>query len=116
MGNTSEAEVETIWLRAQRHRRASRFLKGPIPLALLQEAARLRGRALALYLAIWHRADLRRSPEVSLPTDYLAAWGIDKDAKRRAITPLERAGLVRVVDRGLGRSLKVALIKPANKH
>ena len=116
MGNSREVEVETVWLREQRRRRASRFLKGPIPLALLQEAARLRGRALALYLVIRHRTALRRSPELSLPTNYLAAWGIDKDAKRRAITALERAGLVRVVDRGPGRSLKVALIKPANKH
>ena len=116
MGNSREVEVETIWLREQRCRRASRFLKGPIPLALLQEAARLPGRALVLYLAIWHRADLRRSPEVSLPTDYLAGWGIDKDAKRRAITALERAGLVRVLDRGPGRSRKVALIKPASKY
>ena len=43
---------------------------------------------------IRHRADLQRCEEVSLPTAYLAAWGINKDAKRRAIAALEQAKLI----------------------
>ena len=39
MTNTPETEVETKWRRAQRRRRSSRFLKGPIQLELLQQAA-----------------------------------------------------------------------------
>ena len=112
MSNITEAEVETIWLQGQRLRRASRFLKGPIPLAVLQEAARLPGRSLALYLAIRHRIDLRNSPEVSLSTEYLARWGISKYSKLRAITALERDGLVRVVNRAPGKSIRVALVEP----
>ncbi len=50
--------------------------------------------------------------EVTLPADYLAAWGIDKDAKRRSLATLEEAGLIRVVARGPGRSIRVALVEP----
>ncbi len=50
-------------------------------------------------------------PEVSLPSEYLATWGISKYSKLRAIAALERAGLVRVVDRVPGRSMRVALVE-----
>ncbi len=112
MKDIPEREVETPWLKERRARRASRYLKGPVPLALLQKAAPLPGKALALYLAIRHRFDLRRTPEVTLPADYLAAWGINKDAKRRSLAALEAAGLIRVVGRGPGRSIRVALVEP----
>ncbi len=112
MKDIPEREVETSWLKERRRRRASRYLKGPVPLALLQKAAALPGKALALYLAIRHRFDLRRTPEVTLPADYLAAWGIDKDAKRRSLAALQAAGLIRVVGRGPGRSIRVALVEP----
>ncbi len=112
MNEPLEREIETRWLKERRHRRASRYLKGPVPLALLQRAAALPGKALALYLAIQHRSDLRRSAEVTLPADYLAAWGIDKDAKRRSLATLEAAGLIRVAGRGPGRSIRVALVEP----
>ncbi len=112
MNELPEREVDTSWRKERRHRRASRYLKGPIPLALLQKAAPLPGKALALYLAIRHRFDLRCTPEVTLPADYLAAWGIDKDAKRRSLATLEAAGLIRVVGRGPGRSIRVALVEP----
>ncbi len=112
MNESPEREVETPWLKERRARRASRYLKGPVPLVSLQAAARLPGKALALYLAIRHRADLRRAPDVTLPANYLAAWGIDKDAKRRSLVTLEAAGLIRVVGRGSGRSIRVALVEP----
>ncbi len=112
MNESPEREVETSWLKERQRRRASRYLKGPVPLALLQKAAPLPGKALALYLAIRHRFDLRRTPEVTLPADYLAAWGIDKDAKRRSLATLEAAGLIRVAGRGPGRSIRVALVEP----
>ena len=112
MNELPEREVDTSWRKERRRRRASRYLKGPVPLALLQKAAPLPGKALALYLAIRHRFDLRRTPEVTLPADYLAAWGINKDAKRRSLATLEAAGLIRVVGRGPGRSIRVALVEP----
>ena len=112
MNEPPEREVETSWRKERRHRRVARYLKGPVPLALLQEAARLPGKALALYLAIRHRSDLRRVPDVTLPTNYLATWGINKDAKRRSLATSEAAGLIRVVGRGPGRSIRVAPVEP----
>jgi hypothetical protein len=110
MTDTPETEVETKWRRARRQR-SSRFLKGPIPLELLQQAAQLPAKALALYLAIRHRSDLLGSAQVTLPGDYLAAWGIDRYAKRRALAVLEESGLILVTERRPGRSTIVALTK-----
>ena len=112
MRDMGEIEVETVWVRNQRRRRAARFLKGPIKLDPLHRAAQLPGKALALYLAIRHRADLRRSPEVTLPADYLATWGIRKDAKSRALAVLEGAGLVQVTGCQSGRSVRVRATRP----
>ncbi len=109
MSDISEIEVDTIWTHNRRRKQASRFLKGPIPLSILQKASCLPGKALGLYLAIRHRADLQRREEVSLPTAYLAAWGINKDAKRRAIAALEQAKLIQIVDRRPGHGTRVAL-------
>ena len=78
------------------------------PLSLLQRAARLPGRALALYLAVRHRADLTRGQAVTLPTAYLRDWGIDRHAKARGLAALENAGLV-TVERRPGRSVGVTV-------
>ena len=114
MRNVGEIEVETAWVRKQRQRRAARFLKGPIKLDLLHRAAQLPGKALALFLAIRHRADLRCSAKVTLPTNYLALWGVGRDAKRRALGALEGAGLIRIVDSRPGHSTVVASIDSPN--
>ena len=109
MRDVSETEVETVWAKKQRRKNLSRFLKGPIPLTALQHAAQMPGKTLALYLAIRHRADLTSTSTVSLPASYLNAWGIDKDAKRRAIASLEQAGLIETTERRAGRSVKVTI-------
>ncbi len=110
MRDVSETEVETVWTKKQRRKNLLRFLKGPIPLTALQHAAQMPGKTLALYLAIRHRADLTSTSTVSLPASYLNAWGIDKDAKRRAIKALVRAGLIRIADRRPGQTVRVALV------
>ncbi len=69
MRNMGEIEVETAWVRKQRQRRAARFLKGPIKLDLLHRAAKLPGKALAVFLAVRHRADLQDAAKVTLPTN-----------------------------------------------
>jgi hypothetical protein len=73
----------------QGHRKKQeRFLKGPIPLHLLQRASELRGAALPVYLLARHRADLTRSETVTLPNAYLLDWGISPDRCRRALNSL----------------------------
>ena len=110
MRDMGEIEVETAWVKKQRRRRAARFLKGPITLDLLHRAAQLPGKALAVFLAVRHRADLRSAANVTLPTNYMALWGVGRDAKRRALDALEEAGLIRIVDRRPGRSIVVASV------
>src|SRR5215469_11596092 len=80
--------------RSQPSRRPTRFLRGPISMPWLEKAARLPGRALHVALAIQHQTALVRSRTVSLPNKQLAAFGVDRDAKRRGLAHLETAGLV----------------------
>ncbi len=103
-----EVEVTTRWSGAKGNRNTGRFLK-KTPLDPLQRAARIPGRALHVYLAIRHRCDLRREQIVTLPADYLRAWGISKDVKRRALAELETTGLIRV-KRRIGRTARVTLL------
>jgi DNA-binding transcriptional ArsR family regulator len=96
-------EIETGALREAKRRHAGRFLKGPILMSDIAVAAKLPGKALAVYLAIRHRIDLTRSAAVKLPARLMFELGVGKDAKARALRQLETAGLV-TVERKRGRS------------
>lgn len=85
-----------------------RFLKGPIPLEPLAAASCLPGKALAVYIALRHRCDLEGKSTVSLPAALLRSFGVDRDAKARALRVLEQAGLVHV-ERSPGRAARIAL-------
>lgn len=85
-----------------------RFLKGPIPLETLATASCLPGKALAVYIALRHRCDLEGKTTVSLPAALLRSFGVDKDAKTRALRVLENADLVQV-ERSLGRAARITL-------
>jgi hypothetical protein len=104
---TGEVEVVLAGNRAP-PRTAERFLKGPIPLSYLAAAARIPGKALALFIIIKHRCDLERCATVTLPLELLRSFGIDRDSKSRALRALELAGLVRVA-REKGRGARVTL-------
>ena len=110
-GIVAVRRVETQWSRRGQQRAHVRFLKA-VPLPLLQKAARLPGRALALYLAIRHRSDLRRGQAVTLPAAYLRDWGISRYAQDRALVVLETADLVDV-ERRRGRPALVTVLGPA---
>ena len=105
-GIVAVRRVETPWSRRGQQRAHARFLKA-VPLPLLQKAARLPGRGLALYLAIRHRSDLRRGQAATLPTAYLRDWGISRYAQARALVVLEKAELI-TVERRRGRPVLVA--------
>jgi hypothetical protein len=77
-------------------RRSTQYLRGPIPLAWLQAAACLPGRALHVGLALWYLIGVTGSMTVQLSSVRMAGFGVDRSAKRRALTALVRAGLITV--------------------
>src|SRR5215213_6972358 len=82
--------------RARAARREARFIKGPLPLGWVAAARAGHPQALPVLLALKCKADTVRQPWVKPPAAVLRLLGVDKDGRSRAITALERAGLVEV--------------------
>jgi hypothetical protein len=97
----------------RRGRRASpirgKFIAGPIDVQWVVQASRLGVKALLVGLALWHLKKLRQADIFTVSNLMLQEWGVQPDAKSRALRALERAGLIRVERRGK-RSPHVALI------
>jgi hypothetical protein len=72
-------------------------------------AARLGVKTLLVGLALWHLRGLRRSNTFLVSNLMLRDWGIEPDAKSRALRALERTGLISVKRQGK-RSLVVTLV------
>ena len=75
---------------------------GPVPLAWLEVAAKLPGRSLHVGIALWYAAGVTQSASVHLGNISSLRFGLDRNAKYRALVWLERAGLI-AVERKLGR-------------
>jgi DNA-binding transcriptional ArsR family regulator len=105
----SRATVQTGKVKPPRHQSGERFLKGPIPLLWLEEAARLPGKSLHAGIALWYAAGLTKSASVPLSNIAGLHFGLDRNAKYRALKWLEGAGLVRV-ERKLGRAPIVTIL------
>jgi DNA-binding transcriptional ArsR family regulator len=98
-------------IRLPRHRRGERFLRGPIPLRWLKEAARLPGKALAVALEVWFFAGLRGQAVVSVNLSRLhTAEQIPRSTASRGLAALEEAGLV-AVERKPGRKPQVTILE-----
>jgi hypothetical protein len=106
---TSIVEVETEYSRGLKTRRVEHYLRGPIPLADIQVAAKLGGSCLALLLAIHHRIAVTKWREVTLPTGLLSEFGINYSAKWRGLKLLEKAKLI-IVKRERGNSARIKLV------
>ena len=92
--------------------RPSRFLR-PIPIVWIAAAAKLPGRSLHAGIALWCAARMARSTTVSLSNVSGLHFGLDRNAKYRALQWLEGAGLI-TVERKLGRAPIVTLLIPAS--
>jgi hypothetical protein len=73
----------------------------------LRACARLGGKALQVGLLVKRERRWCRSNRVVVDRDLLEAFGIRKDAARRALDAMEREGLVRTVSRGRSRVVEV---------
>jgi len=85
------------------------FVKGPIPLAWIIQAASLPGKTLQVGVALWYLAGLKKSRSVTLDSKTLNLMSVSRDAKSDALRRLEKAGLV-TVERRSGRLPIVSLL------
>ncbi len=106
LGNTTKPAAQR---RLPRHKAGEKFLKGPIPLNWLSTAAKLPGKSLHVGIAIWFTASLEKSATVPLSNVAGLPFGLDRNAKYRALKWLEKAGLI-LVERKLGRSPKITIL------
>ena len=86
-----------------------KFVAGPIDVSWVVQASRLGVKALLVGLALWHIKGLRKADTFIASNLMLQDWGVQPDAKRRALRKLEKAGLIRIERRGK-RSPQVTLI------
>ncbi len=77
-----------------------KFIAGAIDASWVCQASLLGVKALLVGMALWHLKGLRRSNRFTVSNLMLQEWGIQPDAKARALRKLEKAGLIRVERRG----------------
>ena len=85
-----------------------KFIAGPVDVSWVCQASRLGVKTLLVGLALWHLKGLRRDNSFLVSNMMLREWGIQPDAKGRALRALEKAGLIAIERRGK-RSPRVTL-------
>jgi hypothetical protein len=91
------------------------FLKGPVPLWWLEKASKLGGKCLAVGVALWFLAGLKRTSTIKLTQRVRSRFGVGRGASRRCLYKLEKAGLIRA-QRHQGRCPVVTLLKRGTTH
>jgi CRP-like cAMP-binding protein len=89
------------------------FLKGPIPMAWLNAAAKLPGKTLNLGIAIWWLAGMAKTKTFKLTGKALGQLGVSRDAASSALKRLEARGLIRV-QRSPGQRPTVEILSVAS--
>jgi hypothetical protein len=92
-----------------RHQQGERFLRGPVPWAWLEAAARQPGQTLHVGVVLWQLVGMKRSACVPLNLSRLGALGVSRYAASRGLKALRAAGLVRVEGRS-GRVARVTVL------
>ena len=92
-------------------RNTAPFIKGPIPIAWLSQAAALPGKALHLALAIQWLSGMNKGAPVKVSKNALAHFCISTDAYRDGLKRLEGVGLISVT-RLPGQSPFVQVTQP----
>src|SRR5262249_31700136 len=90
-------------------REASQFLRIPWQQIQMLVHARLSPTAIYIYLALWRQYMIRKVRPLAVTTRTLAEFGFTRHQKTRALTSLERAGIIQV-ERHRGRNPRVTLL------
>jgi hypothetical protein len=90
-------------------KRYHRFVSGPIPLQWICDAEGLGGSALFVGMALWHYAGLNHSLKFRAGWRDLALGQVSISTVKRALSLLERAGLI-CVQRASGRKNVIEIV------
>ena len=90
------------------------FLRGPIPLVWLSEAAKLPGKTLNVAIALWWRHGMARGRPFKLTRMALKALNVKRDAASAGLARLEQAGLIKV-ERKPGQRPTVSILNENSK-
>jgi hypothetical protein len=94
--------------------RGEAFLRGPLPMAWLERAASLPGRALHIGVMLWYYVGLHKSARVKFSLSRCERrLGFDRTTATRGLAALERAGLVTVERRPGQRPVVTVIHNPA---
>ena len=85
------------------------FLKGPIPLEWLRQAAHMPGKTLAVALALWWLHGMSKGGPIKLTNKALDNFNISRDAAYDAFKRLEIAGWI-AVTRASGQKPTVKIL------
>lgn len=96
-------------IRPRKSRRATRFLKGPVPWDWLCAASKLPGKAVHLGIAIWHLAGLKKTETIRIPAHVLEEMGLDRATAYRARKALAHARLISVATKP-GKKAQITIL------
>ena len=108
-------DQQTTHLPPQKRTRTPRingpFLRGPVPMAWLQEAMRLGIGALSVGIILWHLRGMKNSSTFKVGMQNLANYvGRSRVTCQRALQALEEGGLI-AVERNNGRKHIVTILE-----
>jgi hypothetical protein len=102
-------ELETAVSRRSKHRRTHRYTVISHEDAVAGFTVLNCPRAL-VWFALLYRARLMKTNTIAVPATLLKSWGVSRFVWLRALTHLERAGLVRI-ERRQGKTAVVTLVR-----
>jgi hypothetical protein len=85
------------------------FLRGPVPLVWLGQAAALPGKTLHVAIALWWRHGMAKGQPFKLTQKALEIFDVERDAASRGLARLEHAGLIQV-ERRPGQRPTIAIV------
>jgi hypothetical protein len=86
------------------------FLRGPIPMQWLSEAARLPGKTISVALALWWLYGMSKRKPFKLRGDALNLMHVSRDATDDGLARLEQRGLIQV-ERKTGQRPTISIIE-----
>ncbi len=86
------------------------FIKGPIPLAWAQQAAKLPGRTLHVGMVLWFLAGVRKSNQGAVSYTVAKHFGLNRFTVYRGLARLKEANLINL-SRKPGRRLNFTLVR-----